>query len=405
MKSSLLLLIFFLFSYRPVDALVFFQNTFSGGYYKDIEKKSHGTIFYNWKHNYIHRSGLETFVELGVNNSFVQGEWNIYPYQFFVTFPFDNGFERAPFHNSRVQIGRQLLTEAFELDVLTGIYYHKYWSPDTGVVLFGGGITPPEEAKVKFDDRILGGSLFIRKWGYLVKAGPLLKNRDSEERTLGAASLMKTWEKLPLSPTFLIKERWDIGETSFDQGLGELQLSFFDFYANIAYSSTKPDHMLLTSKNFIYSLFAIDRQKSLSASTTWDPGGNFQINLKAERVNYSSRYKKEKGDIEEISLTWFIGNSRLSPAILRIHSFGGTMMDYGLKYRYNLSKMSEFRLEGSASDIDKINGIEGWAYHARSVIDFHIEPRWRIHFTLEGERNHLFNLNSRMAVYVTHFYY
>ena len=194
---------------NKIDALTTFQTTLSSGYYKNIEQADNITLFYNLKLNELHSTGVETFIEMDLNNHFIEDKWKVYPYQFYVTVPFNNGFDSAPFHNSRIQIGRQLLTEGFEINILNGLVYRNYWTPDLGIVFFGGSLDTLGNNKISTTDQITGSSFFFKKWDSNFQLGPLMKKNESESRYFGNLSFMRSWNFLPLTPLLMLKGQWD----------------------------------------------------------------------------------------------------------------------------------------------------------------------------------------------------
>ena len=80
-------------------------------------------------------------------------------------------------------------------------------------------------------------------------------------------------------------------------------------------------------------------------------------------------------------------------------------MVLGGKYRVDLTHTITFETEADVAHIDKINGINGWAYHDRSGFDFSPLPQLLTRALVEFESNHIFSFDARLAAYVSYFYF
>src|SRR5690606_21328780 len=157
----------------------------------------------------------------------------------------------------------------------------------------------------------------------------------------------------------------DIEKIKSDQFLAELDLSYKNYYLNTAFSSRKPDPLVLREKSFIYRLVSVSHQKSISSSMTWNPEGDFQVTGRVERIFYKSQSGNEDGNLQELSFSWYFVNSKITPSLTRISSWGGELLDYGLSYKYNIHNDLELQIQGDVAKIDKVNGISGWLYNAK----------------------------------------
>ena len=120
------------------------ETTISGGYYSDIAKKLHSTVYLDWEFSNIQENGLETFSMIGLQNDFYDNDWMLKPYLLYLTYPLSVGYEDRPSYKSKIQVGRQLLTEGFEIEILDGIYLPYYLSHDLKVWLYGGVVHIPD---------------------------------------------------------------------------------------------------------------------------------------------------------------------------------------------------------------------------------------------------------------------
>lgn len=388
------------------SAMMSIKTTLSSGYYKDPSKNSHLTYYFNSELEHIHQSGVETYLDLGINNNFVLDELKAFPYQFYVTIPFDQGHEKAPQYKSRIQLGRQILVESFEMDVMDGIFLPYYFTPHIGASLFAGGLHVPEETRIDLDDRVYGASLFLKGNDGIIKLAPLSKTRrNAEEEHFLNLSVMKSWYWEKVSPTILFKEQWDLREATTDQQTAELQLSIGRFNIDFIYDFRSPSKITYEEREFIYRLFSMTKQRSLESVISWNILDNLQIAFRIGRTKFASNFIQERGETRGLSVNWTLDHAKFNTYLNRIYSYGGKLTNIGCFYEYNLNSYTDFQLEGDVAKFNKKNGIYGYAYHARGGLGLRLQPRWRMLASLGFEKNHLFKLDTRAAVYVTHFYY
>ncbi len=386
-------------------ALYSLKSTASSGYYRDSDNKDHATIFFDFKHHYLHKSGVESFIDLGINNNFEQDKWDLYPHQFNVNIPLDNGLKNAPYYKSRVILGRQLLTEGFELDLLDGVVLPYYFSSNFGVTTYFGALHVSEQQQIIMTDQIYGASILLKKWESVMKVGPTIKSREGRELYLGHLSIMKDYSEIFLAPIFFVKTQFDLEKLKHDQSLAETQLYFKQFQGLLSYSSVHPDGHLQPERRFIYSLVAIDKQRTVSSAINWDNEDNLSLGYKVDLVSYTSLKGEESGTVQELSGNWRLKQQKISPFLSMISSFGGTMYQGGVDYTYQVDDFKDIRLEADMARCEKINGIEAWLYHTRAGMNYNLGEKWRALLSLEVERNHLFDLNLKAVAYVTHFQY
>jgi len=384
-------------------ALITFQTTLSGGYYRDIDQGAHTTLFYNLKLNQLSENGVETYIDLGINNNFVSDEWGTYPYQVYVSVPLSEGFDDDPAYVSRVQIGIIFLTEFFYADIFDGVFSNYYISKRSWITLYGGGLHIPEDGELKFDDKAYGAIYTHKISNVIVKGGALSEGGVTDERMLGFGSLYVPTE-LPLSPALFAKMTWDFDENSYDQNLVELDLSASDIEMLLSTSSRRPSTLVLMSRDSIYRIFSVSKQKSYGGTLIFHRFGDLEMS--ARQVEYSSLFREEKGEQYEVSSAHYLGTRiTLKPSVLYTSSYGGTVTDVGLYITYKYTDQVDFNIDGNVAMIDKINGIEGKAYHGRGGVDYRMSKSWKSLFALEVERNYRFELDTRAVLYLSHYYY
>src|SRR3989338_3807445 len=108
------------------------QTTLSSGFYRDATQQSHMPIYLYWNGTHTSDKGIETFIDLGVNNTVVLDAWEFYVYGATVSVPLASGFEEAPYRKSQLQLGRQLYLEGFEVGLLDGAQLPFYFSSSGG---------------------------------------------------------------------------------------------------------------------------------------------------------------------------------------------------------------------------------------------------------------------------------
>ncbi len=386
-------------------ALTTLKTTMSSGFYQDRESENHSTVFFNFKHHYLHKSGVESFFELGVNNNFIQDSWGAYPHQFYINLPLDNGFANAPYYKSRIIFGRQLLTEGFELDILDGLVVPYYFSKKFGMTFFGGGLHVTEDKSVSFDNQIGGALFFLRNPSTVYKFGPIVKSSEGIEKYLGLGSFMASFDNWMFNPSVIAKTQFELDNLSHDQTLVDTQFFYKNYQARFGFSSRRPDNLLLPERNFIYELIAVSNQETIGGAIVWDNGSNFSCSFDGDMVSFDSKSGANSGEIQKLTLSWYGHKNRVNSYFIRTKSFGGTLLQLGGEYKYSFDPTKDFVVELDVADADKINNISGKFYNGHLGMNFNFWERWRALFSVEAESNHLFEFNLKAVAYVTHFYY
>ena len=186
------------------------QTTASLGHFQDIEKESHTSVYFHIRYHYTHSSGPSSYFDLGLNNNLYSDDWNAIPYMAAVEIPFDNGFENAPFHQSRVILGRQMLTEGFDLEMIDGVIFPYYFTPDFSLTGFAGGVHEVEEEDFNGDDQIYGLSLRFKILKTKFQLTPTVKSKDDAESYFTTLSARKVFPFDTFTTSLFIKEQWDI---------------------------------------------------------------------------------------------------------------------------------------------------------------------------------------------------
>lgn len=413
--------LFLALSLPQAHALVSSEVTLSSGYYQDYEGEHQVPVFLYWTLNYTGKSGVEAYFDMGFNNQLLIDQWGYFLYQAYVTVPFSQGFASAPYRRSRIQVGRQFLSDGFELTLLDGVQLPVYWSQNGGANLIAGGSYAIDEKRFDFSSRLYGGTLHQKILGAKWQAGYFQKQRrfeaendgdaeSSASEGLAHASLFKSYEDTFLKPSFLLKGQWKLsgaqneGLSDLYQGYGELLVTPLNTVTlGTSYSKRKPSELDPAETTFVYRLFAVSPQKTASGFITWSPNQDLRFSTKFRRTQFDSPEKLETANEQELDISWLHGKSSWMPSIFRLKSYGGEVWQPALAYRHSLSDAAGLRAEVAAAHIEKLNGIESWAYHSRAGVDVRLAPRLLTLALVEVERNHRFELDARAVAFLTYY--
>lgn len=388
-------------------AAQFLQSTLSSGYYKDVEQESHLPAYFYWNLGYISRNGFEGHVHFGVNNNLIQDLWKAYLYHATFSIPLSQGFEEAPYRKSKIQIGRQLFLEGFETGLLDGVNIPLYWSSKGGMTFVAGGLHTLEKHNFDFDSQIYGGLLHQQFLEAQWKIGYFFHFKDNNVGNhLVEGNFLKEWQGLPLKPSLFLRGQMKIPKLALFQGLSELELVPIEtIVIQGGLSSLERSSMTPEDGSFIYRLFSLTSQKTRHLSFTWFPLKSLQLETILRRIYFKSSSKRESANQQEIGFKWTLQDWSLRSFLGHMDSFGGDVWHGGGDIRKSLNSWAKLRLEMDMAKIDKINDISTWAYHGRGGFDFKLASRFLVSTLAELERNHIFEVDSRAIVYVSHYLY
>ncbi|MCM2278427.1 MAG: hypothetical protein NDJ89_10165 [Oligoflexia bacterium] len=380
-------------------ALLTTRTTLSTGFYRDVEQRGRVPALFYWTLNHTSPDRIETNVDLGVNNDVhPQGAWRVYLYEARVD---------VPFGKSRLSLGRQLLTEGFELSTFDGVMIPlriASWLellPLAGISSTVDNLEPEERSRSAGLTAFGSAGSLSWKAGYLRKSKPGISGED-----LAHVSALHDFSDMPLTPALLGKAQWDLTRASFDQGLAELQLTpHRDLQLALTYSDRKPSVADTASRDWIYRLFSISSRKEYGASAAWRLTSALTALVTVQDYRFDSVVKRESANEQQISLLYRRGNSSLEPFFARISSHGGEVFQTGLRAYAPISDRFDARGLVDLTKIEKLNGISGWAHHLRAGMGYQLSSRFLAQAVAELERNHRFELEARAIAYVSHFYY
>ncbi len=413
-KFNILFLGFSLYFFTsPLWALVTYQTTLGGSYFKDLNENQYAKVMLDWEFNHVLPSGVETYIEMGIDNNLSSGEWKIFPYQFYLTAPFGYGFEERPFHKSRVQVGRQLITEGFQTELIDGITLPYYFSPSLKLNSFAGLVKIVEDLyQIDKDskEQLYGTSLSFEKWLTTWQAGINHHRVDDDNNNLVFSQITTNWEMLPFSPLTLLKGEWgNIGsdkEWEFSQSISSLYLTLHkSLQLHLDYSVRKPELNLNSSKSFLYKLFALTPTKTWQVGSSWQPISTMVMKTNYQQIAFDSTAGEEAGVQSSTSISYLGSPHRIDTTLTYLASYGGDVWNMNGQYLYRINRSWDLKLQGDLAKIKKLNSISGWASQMQSGLQLKLEPNWLALASIEMERNHQVNFDVRAVFYVSHFYY
>ena len=387
-------------------AIYSFQTTLSSGYYRDLEQKPHLPVFFYWNFDHTAQNSTETYADLGVNNNLVPGIWKFSLYQAYVTVPLGGNSELSVYRRPQATVGRQMLTEGFDLALMDGAQIPYSWSESGGVFLYGGALRNLEDRNLENGTRVYGASLRGKAARTKYRMGYERKESNTDSLNLAHATAMREWTEIPGQPTALAKGQWNLSTGRFDQALGELQVTPAEnLQAALDYSSRRPTPFDAANGLFIYRLFALSTEEQLSANLTWRLSPEVTAQGGVDHVRYQSPAGRETSYQETLGLSFDRDRNRWSPNLVHLKSYGGELIQMGIRLLRTVTSFTQMRIEADVAYIDKINGISGWAYHTRGGMSFHLGSRFLAMALVEIERNQIFKIDARGVIYVSHFYY
>lgn len=383
------------------------QTRVSTGYRQKINHEKRFTAFLDWTLRHSDMDRMEAVVDLGLNNEFVQNHWGFYPYQAYLTYSLTGSESKIPIYDrSRIQLGRQLLVEGFELAPLDGAQIPLYWSKTGGLHLSGGGLHSLEERQINFDSILAGVSAFETILDTQLRVGYIYKRKSSEDANLIHGAIQKDLPMLPWSPSIFLKAQGRADDNTFQQGVSEL--SFFpsnSLGVSMSYSSRRYPDLYPGERDFIYELFSISPTKSLRSSAYLNLNSDIRIQTSLQKFTFDSLSGKEDGYEAELSPSFHWNQFSFIPSFQYLYSYGGRLYSFGVKLIQRFAQELSLKSEASAVKLSKINGIENWAYHTRSGLEYQLNSKLFGAILMELERNQYFKIDARAVVYVSHFYY
>lgn len=390
----------------PAHATLSFESTVSSGVYQDLERNTQWPVNLFWNLNHSTADEVETTLDMEASDQLYDNRWGFRLYQAYVSVPLARRFPESPFHRTRVQVGRQLLTEGFELSTMDGFQAPVYFTPKTNFWLVAGYYSAVDAPQTDFHSQIYGGSLRAEILETEAKGGYFLKRKGERFDHLAHGTLARELHSVPWRPGALVKGQWALQTAELDQALASLAFHPSDeFQFGFDGSIRQPRTLEAGESSGIYRLIATTPQRSTGTSASWRVTDQLTFDARLQFVTYGSQAGDESANQEDLSLTWEDGSGRWTPFLSRLKSWGGEAKLIGVRYRRPLSAHAEFQGELNAADIEKINRVSGTAWHARSGIGFRMGSQFFSQLLGELERNHFYSIDAKAIAYVSYFYY
>ncbi|MBK9294993.1 MAG: hypothetical protein IPM57_11240 [Oligoflexia bacterium] len=367
------------------------NSTASFGYFRDEQQNAHVPLIYSFNYVGLDANGNQAYLDFFVNNDFMQSQWQVNASQASLVFPLSKKTK------SRVQLGRQLFLEGFDLYLLDGIQLPLYWSATGGVWFYGGNLKVLDLLD-STSSTLAGLSVFEQLYNFNLRAGYTNKQ-------FGFGSISKVFDDIVFSPFILTKQEYDQNSNSWSQSLNELGLSLTnDFYLTLTHSLRNPRTLSSNANNFVYYVLSQSAQEMYQAGIQYNIFTNLDLQLLSRTLRYKTGTQMESAYQQEFSLSWAINTKNiLSPVLGHILGYGGELWDTGVLLKSELSEKTSLKNELSAAYLNKVNNITGWAYQVRSGINYELAYRWLSSVWVEVERNHLFIFDARILASVTYF--
>lgn len=389
-------MVFIIWPVSQARAVVSLSTSATAGYYRDSRQDAHIPLFTQLSYTGLHAGGIESHLDLSLNNDFYENVWKAYPTQASIVFPISGGFREAPYRKSRVQLGRQLLAESFDLVLFDGAQAPIYWSSSGGIWPYAGTAHVLDSSEpVGFT--LMGVSAFQDVLGFRFRGGYSSGGKNFDSQT-AYGSLFAVGETLPLTPQFLIKGEWDVAETEFHQGLADLDLTLAEgLSVSARHSHRKPRRIHIEDNYFLFRALAFSPVEMQQAGAALDFSDSVRLELLYNHLRFRAGQTQELGDQQAATLTWQLSpRTSLIPTFHHTDGYGGELWDGGMRLRTALSDFSTLQSEVSAANFDRINRISGWAYQTRNGMEWELGPRLTTGAWVEFERNHLYDFDARI---------
>ena len=387
-------------------ALLSSEVSLSGGYYQTYSGQNRYPVFFYWNLSDQFFKGYDFYFDVGINNNLVDNTWGFYAYQAFINIPIGQGFEEAPYRRSRIQLGRQLLTEGFEFSLLDGIYAPYYWNATGGATVFAGANYALGSNLSDFSSKIAGAVLHQDVLQLHLKGGLISKNKIGQGSSHFAfASLNQDFENTWSKPSFAVKGQYNLSQRSLDQGLASLEFSLSK-YLTLGGNWTQRGRNALDPADVftIYRLFALSTVRSASAYATLKLGDDTRLSYTDRSAFYDTPGGNQTGREQELSASWLNARTTINPSLVHIGSYGGDYYGATLGMRMELKdRVSGIRGNVGAAKITKLNSMDSWAYDFQLGLEYKLASKVMALGMLEIQRNHIYEFDARMIAYLSYF--
>lgn len=388
-----------------VEAYTSFESSLEFGYYRDIQKKAHGPLLYRMSYLGFHEGSQQSEIEVSLYNDFGVNQWRPILSKALYIYPLDQGFESEPYRKSRIQVGRQLLTEGFDFYLLDGVTMPYYLRRDLSIQFFLGQTQDMDLSEALFD-AIYGVGVTKQYSDFMLKASSYSKG----DLPLGSYLMTQAqWELAGVGfhPLLLSKWEWDFKNSFAPQSLNGIDLTINEgLFVYLQHSHRNPRSVLSSRPDiYIYEDFA----KSYSENKEIGFKKNIHTDLQVQGLMRELRFKSgrefETGTQEEVYFNYMISSqSLLTPSLSHFRSPGGELWDVSLEFQTQPTDLTKWYSDLSIAYMNKINQIQSWLYQVRSGYEARVGRRWTAGLWGELERNHIFTFDARIKGNAVYFY-
>jgi hypothetical protein len=352
----------------------------------------------------LHEKGIETNLELSLNNDFYTNKWNTWLTYGNVLIPLV--FQRSSLlkPKSRVEAGRLFWTEGFDLSLLDGAQTSLYFSDTLGVYVYGGS-SRTLDLLDPLTTPLVGVSVFESVFEYRVRAGWMAKESGFGKQNV-YGSIARSFDSLPLQPEIIHKTEWKVSQWGFSQSLTDLVVfPAENLDLGLSHAYREPRAVVDNEQNFLYRLFSQSPQETYSISLGWLSSESLRWQLLSRKHKFNSGVVEEQAEQQDLNLSWQLSSTKsLRPSVTYIRGYGGFVWNSGFNYRQKLSGQTEWVTELFGAYFEKVTSVRGWAHHLRTGMNFYFLPRLSVLSLVEVERNQKYEFDTRWMAYATHFY-
>lgn len=358
-------------------------------------------MFTSLKASSLFSGGWEADFDLILNNDLAFSNWKFMSSHAMLSIPVGST-EGFPFGRSRVQVGRQLFLGPFEFALLDGVQAPLFLSKTSGIK-FASGWLHPTDLSEPLGIPVVGAEFWENFFGFDTRVGLLGREAGLTERTIWG-SLYREFSSWTWAPGLLLKGEIDPWQGN-PQSLVEITVNPFNgLFLSGAFSYRKPRRVLANENFFLYSMLAQTSQRTWETTARYQIFEDWELSGGARWLFYGSGYSNESGNQQDLTLTWTRPSFRLSvPSFTHTQSFGGDLYDVGASYWLALTDHWALDSQAAVARYSKINGISGWAAHARAGLEWQTTRKLAMTLWGELERNHQFNLDARAIFNVRYF--
>lgn len=390
--------LFLLLGAVSTQGLTTVQTSTSMGYLRDYQQNQRFPLFHSLSIQGSYDNKVETAFDLVLNNDFSLNQWTFFPTQAEVDLSLGS--------HVKAKLGRQILTEGFDMALLDGVQLPVTLTATAGAMPYAGWLRSMDlERALDSSVPIAGFSVWEQIFAFHFRGGATSRGAQFEDHYV-YLGVLREFSSLPWRPQIFLKEERQSENFENKQSFSELTLSPSEqFSMRLGSSELHPrPTQAKDASSFVYRYFAISPTQSMSADFAWEISEPFRLHWGGQKIKFDSNYQRESAESQELGLdySWKDGHW-ITPIVSHLWTYGGTLSDMGLRYRWDRSFESRLQLEYDVAWLEKINQIHGWVQHLRTGYETKIAERTKGMMAIEAERNQYFEFDLRTVVYVTNY--